>query len=470
MISHWLPPYMNFPSPCVFAFAAALLLHVVSAGAPFCGICANGGPPPMANTALSLQCNGAAATLSITFASYGTPSDGSCGSFAVGACNAANSSAIVSAACDGRNACTVFPNTTTFGDPCFGTAKVLAVEATCSDGGSGTSSCSTPQPPPETPYNASVRVADWSAVRPSPLNIEPSVQVVSQHFLFRDSPIAAQSWATLSSLGARSVRFVPWIPYPSVGVGELDPPSVGVACTPASTALGGQSAPVALSCGPRGGVMSALAFGDLGQPTGTCNGGFAKGPCSAPAGVVAGVFATACAGKASCSLPTDPAAYGGSPCPAGAPTWLAVAATCSAPGAVVTYWNMSLVDAFISDFWAAVGGNATRPIINFSTQPTWLYSLTSYNYPQNADSPWYGYDRGSAPAPNGTALGDYYGRMISWFTRGSFVDEAGDTRVRDPSLPLLNITLVEVFNGELLRVEGARSPEGWLWRPQGIGG
>jgi hypothetical protein len=59
----------------------------------------------------------------ITFASYGTPT-GSCGSWAVNAsCNAANSTAIVSAACLGKEFCSVKADTPTFGDPCCACAR-----------------------------------------------------------------------------------------------------------------------------------------------------------------------------------------------------------------------------------------------------------------------------------------------------------------------------------------------------------
>ena len=71
----------------------------------------------------------------IVFASYGTPM-GSCGTWAVNAsCHAANSSAIVRAACVGKQSCTVDATTPIFGDPCYKTVKHLVVEATCSTGG-----------------------------------------------------------------------------------------------------------------------------------------------------------------------------------------------------------------------------------------------------------------------------------------------------------------------------------------------
>ena len=71
----------------------------------------------------------------IVFASYGTPT-GACGSYAVNAsCNAPTSRAVFERACVGQAACSVQTDTATFGDPCYGTVKHAAVEATCSTGG-----------------------------------------------------------------------------------------------------------------------------------------------------------------------------------------------------------------------------------------------------------------------------------------------------------------------------------------------
>ena len=73
----------------------------------------------------------------ILFASYGTPT-GACGSWAVNAsCNSNKSMAVVKAACLGRASCSIPTDTPTFGDPCYGTVKHLAVQASCSAGGGG---------------------------------------------------------------------------------------------------------------------------------------------------------------------------------------------------------------------------------------------------------------------------------------------------------------------------------------------
>ena len=94
---------------------------------PFCGSVLNLQP-------LSLAC-ATGVIADIQFASYGTPS-GSCGSWAVNAsCNEANTTAVVRAACVGKQACTVQAGPPNFDDPCYNVVKVLDVQATCSSGG-----------------------------------------------------------------------------------------------------------------------------------------------------------------------------------------------------------------------------------------------------------------------------------------------------------------------------------------------
>lgn len=350
----------------LFALAAASgLLTSIAAGAPFCGFCDNGGPPPMASVQMSVSCADPGATLTVNFASYGTPS-GTCPSYSKGACDAANSTSVVSSACSGAHACVVFPNTTTFGDPCFGVFKHLAATFQCSTG-LGSATCDTPPPPPQPTspnFTASVSV-DFSTKTGSTNAVTPSIQVVSQARLFRDAPQHDQAWATLQQLGARRVRFVPWLTYGQVGVGALMPPSVGHACGPQNWlgAYGQRGEPVTLSCGPSGGAIAGVDFASYGKPTGAC-GRYAVNPaCHAPNSTA--VAAALCVGRASCTLPTAPGGAFGTPC--SGPLWLAVQVSCT-NNATVTYWNLTLADAFFTDFWESVDGNSSDPIPNFSTQ------------------------------------------------------------------------------------------------------
>lgn len=416
-----------------------------------CGTCANGGAPPMQNTLLTLACPAPYTISSILFASYGTPDlSGSCGAYSKGACDAANTSAVVSSLCLGKQSCGVFPNTTTFGDPCFGTVKDLSVEFICSSPSSsqtilGSAICGTVPPSPSSPnITATVSVPSWKNAT-GKLQIEPSIQVVSQHFLFRDSPIHDQSFATLAALGAKHVRWVPWIPYPSYGVGELMPPSPGnQLCGLANWANGGQSAPVTLDCGA-GSTITSVDFASFGQPAGMCGNFAVNAGCHAPTS--ASVVSSMCVGRQSCAIPTlrgPSSPFGADPCPQQTATWLAVQVQCSdARGR--TYWNLTNADNFLTDFWEAVDGDNSHPIPNFSTQPSWLYSLADYSWPENADIPWYGYDRGTAPAANLTQLGDYYGRLYAYFMQNGFTDEFGVLHTRT-SGPPLNMSIIEIFN------------------------
>jgi len=96
-----------------------------SPGARASGACAADAPE---NAPVTLSC--AAPFTGVIFASFGTPT-GACGAFAKGACDAANSSAIVAAACVGQTACTIDVSTALFGDPCFNTLKHFNAQLAC---------------------------------------------------------------------------------------------------------------------------------------------------------------------------------------------------------------------------------------------------------------------------------------------------------------------------------------------------
>lgn len=74
----------------------------------------------------------------VQFASYGTPT-GSLGNYSIGSCHAANSASIVSALAVGQTTVTIPADNATFGDPCGGVGKSLAVVLTYGTFGS---SCS----------------------------------------------------------------------------------------------------------------------------------------------------------------------------------------------------------------------------------------------------------------------------------------------------------------------------------------
>jgi hypothetical protein len=146
----------------------------------------------------------------------------------------------------------------------------------------------------------------------------PTLQVVVNPMLRPGSPIAADAFAMVQALGAENVRYVPWLPYPKLGVAELEPP----------TKQG-------------------------------------------------------------------------------------------------TSWDFSLIDPITKAFLQATQGHS--PVMNFSTIPAWLFKTKEpVTYPSDPDKAYWSYTQGTElKDPTGKELGDYYARLVSWYTRGGFTDENG---------------------------------------------
>jgi len=160
---------------------------------------------------------------------------------------------------------------------------------------------------------------DWSRSS-GQLKTVPTLQVVVNPLLRRESPIHDAAFAALKDLGADYVRFVPWNPYPKLAVAELEPPREGK-----------------------------------------------------------------------------------------------------------TSWDFSLIDPITLDFLQATKGHSV--MLNFSTQPVWMFKNDkAISYPLNPDEVTWNYsytpDRGLTD-PTGRQLADYYGRLVSWYTKGGFTDEYG---------------------------------------------
>ena len=158
---------------------------------------------------------------------------------------------------------------------------------------------------------------DWGKViRES--NTTPTLQVVVNPPLRRGSSIHDRAFEELHSLGADYVRFVPWFPYPRLGIAELQPPADGK-----------------------------------------------------------------------------------------------------------TSWDFSLVDPLTVDFLEATRGHSV--MLNFSTIPPWMFKTDQpVAYPADPDQPVWDYQKGTELRdPSLKELGDYYARLVAWYTRGGFEDESG---------------------------------------------
>ena len=113
------------------------------------------------------------------------------------------------------------------------------------------------------------------------------------------------------------------------------------------------------------------------------------------------------------------------------------------PTPTTTSWNFSLIDPMVEDFMAAQAGHST--VMNFSTIPAWLFqTLKPVTYPKDPNQVFWNYTQGTDLVdPSGKALGDYYARLVRWYTRGGFTDENGKFHA---STHHYKFPLWEVFN------------------------
>jgi len=113
------------------------------------------------------------------------------------------------------------------------------------------------------------------------------------------------------------------------------------------------------------------------------------------------------------------------------------------PAAGHTSWDFRLIDPMTEDFFSATKGHSV--ILNFSTIPAWMFQTPKpVSYPDNPDTVDWDYTQGTELRdPSMRELGDYYARLVSWYTRGGFTDEMGQ---RHESGHHYKIDYWEVFN------------------------
>jgi len=158
-------------------------------------------------------------------------------------------------------------------------------------------------------FGQNIRVS-WDKIQ-SVSKTTPTLQVVVNPPLRPGGSIREQAYAEVKRLGADYVRYVPWLPYPRLGVAELEPPADGK-----------------------------------------------------------------------------------------------------------TSWDFSVIDPMTEDFLKATDGHSV--IVNFSTTPQWMWVTPKpVPYPSDPNQVIWNYTQGTELRdPSGKELGDYYGRLVSWYVDG----------------------------------------------------
>jgi len=90
-------------------------------------------------------------------------------------------------------------------------------------------------------------------------------------------------------------------------------------------------------------------------------------------------------------------------------------------------WDFSLIDPMTEDFLNATAAQGHSVILNFSTIPQWMFRTEKpVTYPSDPDQVFWDYTQGTELRdPSMRELSYYYARLVSWYTRGGFVDEFG---------------------------------------------
>lgn len=90
-----------------------------------------------------------------------------------------------------------------------------------------------------------------------------------------------------------------------------------------------------------------------------------------------------------------------------------------------TSWDFSLIDPMLIDFLDSTKGHPA--IVNFSTIPQWMFKTEKpVSYPDDPNQITWTYEQGTELRdPSLKELGDYYARLVSWYTQGGFTDENG---------------------------------------------
>jgi len=88
-----------------------------------------------------------------------------------------------------------------------------------------------------------------------------------------------------------------------------------------------------------------------------------------------------------------------------------------APQSGKTFWDFSLIDPLTVDFLEATKNHTS--VLNFSTIPQWMFKADYVPpIPEDPNQVAWDYEQGTELVdPSGKQVGEYYGRLVSWYAR-----------------------------------------------------
>eukprot|EP01084_Bolivina_argentea_P178466 308505_1 len=284
-----------------------------------------------------------------------------------------------------------------------------------------------------------------------------TLQVVVNALLTRESPIHDQTFQSLAALNANFVRFVPWWPYPKLGVPQLYAPSDKYLCAHLNGDANNNNWTISITC-PETSVIKSIDFASWGTPNGFCGNFSINNTCHANNSL--NISQELCLNKHSCIIPANIDTFNGDPCN-GTTKQFDIQVTCSIQYKYSNY-NFSLINPLMEDFMNAVNpkNKYNKTVINFSTIPMWLYQGVTYGQ-DIADSPYdvaskYNQQYTQLMAPNGNGLATYIANIVNYYKNGGFIDEYGN---KIKSNYNFNIDIWEVLNEQDISKNKPNKPQ-----------
>ena len=106
------------------------------------------------------------------------------------------------------------------------------------------------------------------------------------------------------------------------------------------------------------------------------------------------------------------------------------------PDANQTYWDFQYMDPLVEDFLQASAGHSS--VMSFSTIPEWMFTTPApVVYPDDPNQTMWNYSQGTQ-LNDVKAMGDYFGRLASWYMQGGFTDELG--KFHPPAITTISAT------------------------------
>jgi len=103
----------------------------------------------------------------------------------------------------------------------------------------------------------------------------------------------------------------------------------------------------------------------------------------------------------------------------------AAVAELTEPTKTQTFWDFTYADPAVKDLFTSQQGRSV--IINFSTIPVWMFKVDRpVVVNDNPDAVNWSYNQGKELRDStGREVAAYFGRLLSWYTKGGFTDEIG---------------------------------------------